>query len=438
LKQVLKCPKNFYTCRMKKGHKNIIDQITEYYDESEYVLLESQMPEHPSSLVSYVAVQPKRVIFGKERHITNIVDGKETISDENPWTAIRGFMDESMNMIFGFFGYDLKNHIELLSSENPELADVPDFYFMEPEILLKIEEEVVEVLAGNVNLEEIKNQHVNTDFGSVKNVKRLEEKLSYIRKIKEIQRLIREGDFYELNYSYPIQAEIKGSPLSMYKKMREINPVPFGAFIKTKDFQVCCSSPERFIKKSGRKVISEPIKGTSPRSDEKITDLKYREELLNEKNKAENLMIVDLVRHDLSLIAETGSVKVSKLFDVQSFGTVHQLISTIEAMALKDVHPVDVIKACFPMGSMTGAPKIEVMKTIEDLEIYCRGIYSGAIGYFTPEGDFDFNVVIRSAIVKDGMVIYPVGGAITGDSNPEEEWEETHVKARVLTRIAEK
>jgi len=224
----------------------------------------------------------------------------------------------------------------------------------------------------------------------------------------------------------------------MYKKMREINPVPFGAFIKTKDFQVCCSSPERFIKKSGRKVISEPIKGTSPRSDEKITDLKYREELLNEKNKAENLMIVDLVRHDLSLIAETGSVKVSKLFDVQSFGTVHQLISTIEAMALKDVHPVDVIKACFPMGSMTGAPKIEVMKTIEDLEIYCRGIYSGAIGYFTPEGDFDFNVVIRSAIVKDGMVIYPVGGAITGDSNPEEEWEETHVKARVLTRIAEK
>jgi para-aminobenzoate synthetase component 1 len=423
---------------MKKWHKNMIDQITEYYDESEYVLLESQMPEHPSSQVSYVAVQPKRIIFGKGRHITNIVEGIETNSDQNPWTAIKEFMDESLSMTFGFLGYDLKNHIDPLGSQNPELIDVPDFYFMEPRIILKIEGEAIEVLSGDVNLQEIKNQPVSAGTESVKNIKRLEEKASYIRKINEIQRLIREGDFYELNYSYPIQAETAGNALSIYKKMREINPVPFGAFLKTEDFHVCCASPERFLKKSGRKVISEPIKGTSPRSDEKVADLKYREELLNEKNKAENLMIVDLVRHDLSLIAETGSVQVSKLFDVQSFGTVHQLISTIEATALKDVHPVDVIKACFPMGSMTGAPKIEVMKTIEDLEIYRRGIYSGAIGYFTPEGDFDFNVVIRSAIVKDGRVIYPVGGAITGDSNPEEEWEETHVKARVLTRIAEK
>jgi len=423
---------------MKKRSKNIIDQITEYYDDCEYILLESQMQEHPSSVISYVAVEPKRVIFGKGRRINKNERGKETISEENPWTAIRGFMDESRSMTFGFLGYDLKNHIEQLSSENPERVDVPDFYFMEPEILMKIEGDNVEVLAGNVNFEAIKSQSVNTGSGSVKKINRLESKSSYIRKIIEVQRLIREGDFYELNYSYPIQAQISGSPLSIYKKMRAINPVPFGAFIKTKDFQVCCSSPERFIKKAGRKIISEPIKGTSPRSDEKSADLKYREELLNEKNKAENLMIVDLVRHDLSLIAETGSVEVSKLFDVQSFGTVHQLISTIEATALNNVHPVDVIKACFPMGSMTGAPKIEVMKTIERLEIYRRGIYSGAIGYFTPEGDFDFNVVIRSAIIKDGNVIYPVGGAITGDSIPEAEWEETHIKARVLTRIAEK
>jgi len=423
---------------MKKRSKNIIDQITEYYDDCEYILLESQMQEHPSSVISYVAVEPKRVIFGKGRRINKNERGKETISEENPWTAIRGFMDESRSMTFGFLGYDLKNHIEQLSSENPERVDVPDFYFMEPEILMKIEGDNVEVLAGNVNFEAIKSQSVNTGSGSVKKINRLESKSSYIRKIIEVQRLIREGDFYELNYSYPIQAQISGSPLSIYKKMRAINPVPFGAFIKTKDFQVCCSSPERFIKKAGRKIISEPIKGTSPRSDEKSADLKYREELLNEKNKAENLMIVDLVRHDLSLIAETGSVEVSKLFDVQSFGTVHQLISTIEATALNNVHPVDVIKACFPMGSMTGAPKIEVMKTIERLEIYRRGIYSGAIGYFTPEGDFDFNVVIRSAIINGGNVIYPVGGAITGDSIPEAEWEETHIKARVLTRIAEK
>ncbi len=423
---------------MEIWSKNIVDQITDYYDDCEYILLESQMADHPSSVKSYVAVQPKRVIFGKGRQVIKIEEGKKNILEGNPWNIIQDFLDESREMIFGYFGYELKNHIEPLSSKNTELVDVPDFYFIEPDILIKVEEGEVEVLAGDVDLNKIKNHSVKADPGSVKNIKRLEERSAYIRKVKEIQRLIKEGDFYELNYSYPIRAEFSGSPLTIYKKMREISPVPFGAFIKTGDFQVCCLSPERFLKKSGHKVISEPIKGTSPRSDDKSADLKYKEELLNEKNKAENLMIVDLVRHDLSLIAETGSVQVLNLFDVQSFGTVHQLISTIEATALNDVHSVDVIKACFPMGSMTGAPKIEVMKTIDDLEIYRRGLYSGAIGYFTPDGDFDFNVVIRSAIMKDGNLIYPVGGAITGDSNPESEWEETHFKARVLTRIAEK
>ncbi len=423
---------------MEKKSINIIDQITGYYDEEEYILLESQMPDHPSSIKSYIAIQPKRVIFGKEKRITKIENGAESVTVENPWNALQRFLDESEMMIFGYLGYDLKNHIEPLDSQNSDLVDVPDFYFMEPEILLKIEHDSVEVLAGTVNLDQILNHSDDTISGIVKRVKRLEKKSAYIRKVEKIQRFIKEGDFYELNYSYPIQAEMSGSSLSVYRKMRDVNPVPFGAFIKTRDFQVCCTSPERFLKKSGSKVISEPIKGTSPRSEEASADLRYREELLNEKNKAENLMIVDLVRHDLSLVSETGSVQVLNLFDIQTFGTVHQLISTIEATALNGVHPVEVIKACFPMGSMTGAPKIEVMKTIDNLEIYRRGIYSGAIGYFTSGGDFDFNVVIRSAIIKDGVLIYPVGGAITGDSDSESEWEETHVKARVLTQIAEK
>ena len=423
---------------MEKKTKIIIDQITDFYSECDYVLLESQMENHPSSIKSYIAVRPKRVISGKGEQITYIEHENEIVSDNNPWLAIKKFLTESRTICFGYLGYDLKNHIEPLQSGNPEMVDVPDFYLMEPEILLKVEAETVEVLSGDVDLDKIKNRKPNPGYGSVKNIKRLEARAAYTRKIDEIQRMIREGDFYELNYSYPVQADFTGNPVSVYRKMREINPVPFGAFIKTGNFQVCCSSPERFLQKTGSKILSEPIKGTSPRSNDTSADLKFRQELLNEKNKAENLMIVDLVRHDLSLIAETGSVKVSKLFDVQTFGTVHQLISTIEAKALKDVHPVDVIKACFPMGSMTGAPKIEVMKTIDDLEIYRRGIYSGAIGYFTPDGDFDLNVVIRSAIIKNGELIYPVGGAITGDSNPEAEWEETHVKTQVLARITEK
>ncbi|MGK7369838.1 MAG: chorismate-binding protein, partial [Candidatus Halalkalibacterium sp. M3_1C_030] len=169
-----------------------------------------------------------------------------------------------------------------------------------------------------------------------------------------------------------------------------------------------------------------------------IDDRELREDLRQSmKNRAENLMIVDLVRNDLSKIAKKGSVKVSDLFEIQTFGTVHQMVSTVEAESGTE-DPIDIIKACYPMGSMTGAPKISAMKSIEELENYRRGIYSGAIGYINPAGDFDFNVVIRTAIISGGDLYYSVGGAITGDSDPFEEWEETLVKARALTKVLDK
>lgn len=181
--------------------------------------------------------------------------------------------------------------------------------------------------------------------------------------------------------------------------------------------------------------MSEPIKGTSARGSNAAEDVKFRNELKSKKNEAENLMIVDLVRHDLSAVCEPGSIDVSKLFEIQTFGTVHQLISRVEGTVSPDMCPSDIIRACFPMGSMTGAPKIRVMKRIGELETYRRGIYSGAIGYMTPDGDFDFNVVIRTAIIDGRRLVYPVGGAITGDSDPEEEWAETAVKSRVLKMV---
>lgn len=423
---------------MKFVEQNIIDKIIGYYREENIILLESQMKEHPSSQQSYVAVRPSRVIYGYENEIVNITNGQKNIKDGNPWDAVQKFQEDSRTIIFGYLGYDLKNYLEPLESSNPSLIDVPDFYFMEPELIFRIEDGKAEVIEGNADLQEIQNHKASPFSGVVKKIRRLEDKRHYIRNIEEIQRRIKEGDFYELNYSYPVEGMIEGDAMNIYRKMREINPVPFGGLIKTDSFQVCSASPERFLKKTGQIVTSEPIKGTVPTSDNADEDRRQREILLNEKNKAENLMIVDLVRHDLSMIAETGSVQVSKLFDVQSFGTVHQLISTVEAKALSGLSPISIIKACFPMGSMTGAPKIEVMKAIEKLENYRRGIYSGAIGYITPENDFDFNVVIRSAIISGEKMIYPVGGAITGDSSPEEEWFETHVKTRAITRIAEK
>jgi len=428
----------YYTCRMKFETRHIIDKITSYYSGCSYILLESQMESHPSSEKSFVAINPHREISGIRNEISYTENGKTEVFTDEPWGTIQSFQEKSSSPIFGYLGYDLKNYLETLASANPSLIDVPDFYFMEPEIIIEVHGGMMMVRAGKADPEVIMNHVVANSSGAVRDIRELEEKSHYIKNVEEIQRRIKEGDFYELNYSYPIEAKVEGDPLAIYKKMREINPVPFGGYIKTDSFQICCASPERFLKKSGQRVVSEPIKGTSPTSENLEENQRQKENLLNEKNKAENLMIVDLVRHDLSLIAETGSVKVSKLFDVQTFGTVHQLISTVEAKALPGLSPVDVIKACFPMGSMTGAPKIEVMKAIEELESYRRGIYSGAIGYITPDGNFDFNVVIRSAIIQGKKLIYPVGGAITGDSDPEEEWDETHVKSRAITRIAEK
>jgi para-aminobenzoate synthetase component 1 len=219
--------------------------------------------------------------------------------------------------------------------------------------------------------------------------------------------------------------------------MREIGPVPFGSFLQLDDISICCQSPERFLRKEGRSVFSQPIKGTSKRGRTPDEDELLKRALISsEKEQAENLMIVDLVRNDLSRIAKRGTVKVPELFAIQSFGTVHQMVSTVVAEAEQE-DPVTILQACFPMGSMTGAPKISAMKSIEKLEDYKRGIYSGAIGYITPEGNFDFNVVIRTAIIRNNDLYYAVGGAITSDSNAQKEWEETQIKARALLQVFE-
>lgn len=410
----------------------VIDSIVTQYSGEGLILLESQHSSHPSSVKSFVALNPKRSIQGTGAKII-INEGKRKSEVEgDPWSIISEFQQARNSWLFGYFGYDLKNSTEKLYSKNEKLIDAPDFYFMEPELLLSVEDEKVVSIIGDYEHE---NRPKHPVAGQINRLEPLIRKSEYLSKIDAIKNQIREGDYYELNYSYPFTGDFQGDPYWLYQKMREINPVPFGGFIRKDDLSVCCASPERFLKRIGSRVFSEPIKGTAARSSNKDEDTFQKNLLLNEKNRAENLMIVDLVRHDLSKIAKRGSVIVPKLFDIQSFGTVHQLISTVEGEIDKGILPVDIIKACFPMGSMTGAPKIEVMKAIEHLEMYQRNIYSGAIGYFEPNGNFDFNVVIRSAITKRDKLVYPVGGAITSDSDPLDEWEETHLKAKVLTKI---
>lgn len=410
-----------------------MDDFYEKLSRFPLIILESQLKNHRSSNCSFLAAKPKSSITAHGSQIEIIENGDKRTFEMNPWEALKKFRSEKKRWLFGFFGYDLKNHIEQLNSANPPLTDIPDMYFMEPEILIKTENGEAELLSGNFSAEDDSRASLP---GSVElELQPLIRKEEYIKTVKTIQQKIYGGDFYEMNYTFPLCGAYLGDPYWLYSRMREINPVPFGAFISEEKFSVCCASPERFLKKQGDSIRSEPIKGTSARSLDDKMDSINRQELLNEKNRAENLMIVDLVRHDLSRVSKPGSVKVSSMYDVQTFGTVHQLISTVESIASDDAGPIEIIQSCFPMGSMTGAPKIEVMKTTDQLEMYRRGIYSGAIGYISPDDNFDFNVVIRTAILQAESLFYPVGGAITSDSDPQLEWEECMIKSRNLTEI---
>lgn len=411
-----------------------IDRLVQYYSRrGPVVLLESQSRSHRASHYSYLAAVPISSIKAWNQKVEIKEDGKLTTFEANPWDALAEYRSRTGDWLLGYLGYDLKNHIEVLSSKNPDNVQAPDLFFMQPEVLLRIDHRAstVEVIKGALpkeleDLDQSNNVSINDLHATVK-------KNDYISSIEAAQHEIFEGSYYEINLSHQLRAAFRGSSFQLYQLMRRIGPVPFGAFIQFDDFAVCSMSPERFLGKEGRSVFSQPIKGTMKRDEQIDKDRALKQKLIDSgKDRAENLMIVDLVRNDLSRIAREGSVQVADLFEIQSFGTVHQMVSTIKAETAVD-DPVEVIKACYPMGSMTGAPKIRAMQHIDLLENYRRGIYSGAIGYFTPYGDFDLSVVIRTAIIKNEQLYYAVGGAITSDSDPEEEWNETWLKARALT-----
>jgi para-aminobenzoate synthetase component 1 len=403
--------------------------ISELKKIDDIIVLESQKKDHPSSQRSYVAAFPRKKLFGKGRQVFIKNESKIVQIDKSPWDAIKEFQAMEKDWMFGYLGYDLKNDIEDLASENYEHYKLPDFYFMIPELLIEFDYlGRYKILKGKL-----------TDLGHKFSIKKksdicLSERASftkdkYEKNVIEAKELIHKGEIYEINYSYMKEFDFDGTGWDLYQAMKLVGPVPFGGFVKIDDIEVCCASPERFLKREGGVIISQPIKGTISNTANSSLEV-----LKNDKNRAENLMIVDLVRNDLNRIAISGSVKVKNLFEVQTFDTVHQLVSTVMCKVQNDKNSVEIIKACFPMGSMTGAPKIAAMKAIEKLEDYKRGIYSGALGYIKPNGDFDFNVVIRTAIIDNEVLFYPVGGAITSDSNSEDEWEETLIKTEALKK----
>jgi para-aminobenzoate synthetase component 1 len=348
---------------------------------------------------------------------------------------------------FGFIAYDYKNQIEALFSKHNDRIGFPDKHFFTPQLLFKIEEKNVEVIIsthykGKRVAEVIAEiETVSIDFNSKKKIDispRISKK-EYIQTITQLKAHIQLGDIYEVNFCQEYFAEnVAVNPIDIYCRLNLKSPTPFSSFVKCDDNYLMSASPERYMKKVGKNIISEPIKGTAKRGLNSVEDERIKDQLLNDpKERSENVMIVDLVRNDLSKIAIKDSVKVDELCGIYTFPQVHQMISTISGKVRDEVSFDAILKATFPMGSMTGAPKIRAMELIEEYEQTKRGLYSGSVGYITAQGDFDFSVVIRSIAYnsKSNYLSFMVGGAITNQSDPEKEYEECLLKAKAMLEV---
>jgi len=367
----------------------------------------------------------------------------------NGFQKLKEYQSITNDWIFGYLSYDLKNDTEPLSSQNFDGLNFPDLCFFQPKRLFLFREDKLTIRYLNVVSDEVDADLKSIETFSLqnnsshKNDIQIESRISkkqYINKVSTLLSHIHRGDIYEANFCQEFYAHAEINSLETYFKLNKISQPPFATFLKTGDKYLLSSSPERYLKKVGLEIMSQPIKGTTRRSEhlEEDADLKTILES-DPKERSENIMIVDLVRNDLSKIAQKGTVNVTELCQIYSFKQVHHMISTVQAKALPTILPVDIIAATFPMGSMTGAPKISAMKIIEALEATKRGLYSGTVGYFTPEGDFDFNVVIRSILynASKSYVSFSVGSAITSKSTPENEYEECLVKAKAMRSVLE-
>jgi para-aminobenzoate synthetase component 1 len=365
---------------------------------------------------------------------------------------LKEYQTITKDYIFGYISYDVKNDTERLSSKNFDGLNFADLYFFQPlklifikgkniefHYLKMVDDEIDRDFKEIQNSTNIKRDSVRPDTDEDIKIKLRIHKDDYYAKVNTVLDHINRGDIYEANFCQEFYAEHATiNPIEVYKHLNKISEPPFASFLKMEHQYALCASPERYLKKEGSKIISQPIKGTAKRLISTIDDAKIASDLMrDEKERAENVMIVDLVRNDLSKTAKKGTVKVEELCKVYSFKQVHQMISTVVSEIENNTHPIETIRLTFPMGSMTGAPKVSAMKIIENLEETKRGLYSGTIGYFTPENDFDFNVVIRSILYNEEKkyVSYSVGSAITAKSIAEKEYEECLLKAKAMKYV---
>ncbi len=348
--------------------------------------------------------------------------------------------------LFGHLGYDIKNELEELSSAKKDKVGFPDLFFFEPEFIIRLSpnQMVIDAEDPAAVFSAISSCSPTIDVSPADRVsiKSSHTKQEYISIINSLKKHILRGDCYEINFCQEFFSENTAiDPVDIYNKLSAISPNPFSALYRVNDQWLICASPERFIKKQGNSILSQPIKGTAKRvKGNSVEDELSKIALQNSpKDRSENVMVVDLVRNDLAKICEEGTVKVDELYGIYSFPQVHQLISTISGELRKDILFTEIVRATFPMGSMTGAPKKKVMELIEKYEQSKRGIFSGAVGYISPDGDFDFNVVIRSIMYNavSNYISFQAGSGITFYSDPEKEWEECQLKAAAMKKVLE-
>ncbi len=395
----------------------------------------------------------QKVNSKKEYNSYELLAGIDALNEiqieENCFDTLQQTYDANQDWWFGFMTYDLKNELEDLSSENFDGIRMPALHFFQARWVLALREDQLEIhYLEEENKEEEINELVDQILSikvdqikasSVPNIQHRISKEEYIEAVNALKDHIRLGDIYEVNFCQEFYAEnTQIDPLETYRSLREVSPTPYSCYYSLGDKFLLSASPERYIKKQGSKIISQPIKGTAKRGKTPEEDCQIKDFLYTDpKERAENIMIVDLVRNDLSRTAAKGSVKVEELCGIYTFPQVHQMISTVVSELKEDTHFVDCIKHSFPMGSMTGAPKVRAMKLIEKYEVTKRGLFSAAVGYITPDANFDFNVVIRSIQynAKDDYLSFMVGGAITMQSDPEKEYEECLLKAKAIKQV---
>ena len=432
---------------------NSFEIFTIFKDEENSFILDSAMDEKKLGRYSFISSNPFKVLKYKNTK-KNPLDNLQ--NELNKYKVENNTHLPFIGGAVGYLSYDLGNYIEKLPRTAIDDTNVYDLYFgfynwvividhlesktyiATPDLDIEKETNIIKNIEKKINNAEING--IDSICYEEKEVEKTKltsnfTKNEFENAVRKVQDYIRQGDIYQANLTQRFYGKTTLSSYELYRDLRRFSPAPFGAFLNFEDSHILSNSPERFIKCVDRKVETRPIKGTRPRGKNKEEDLRLQEELRNsEKDRAELLMIVDLERNDIGRISKIGTVKVPELFVIEPYANVNHLVATVVGELDDDKDCVDAIKATFPGGSITGAPKIRSMEIIDELEPTQRNIYTGSIGYIGFNGDMDLNIAIRTIIKKDNNVYFQVGGGMTWDSNPADEYQETLDKAQSIMK----